>query len=206
MRFFRMRSRGLTLLEVVIVAGMVAVVAMVVFTNVSEARKRSRDVQRVADLSQLQIALKLYNDAYGTYKVDGAGEGGEGFGWISYVSEGIDDIKVPPDDGGYDIILPADQKAQLIYGKGGKEGYYPKAITAVLYEKGFLPVPYLNDPRTSSGDHGYILLLCDDARRYALFATMENVSGDAMQRAEDMCNGAGKEIVSQYGKNYAVGN
>lgn len=173
MRFLCMPQRGFGLVEILVVTGIAALLSVVVAVNVSEVRKKSRDAQRVSDLSQLQIALKLYNDVYGTYQIEGAGESGEGVGWVSYTSQ---------------------------------SGKYSEAITKALYDKGFLSAPYLNDPNPPEGDNGYMLILCEEGRRYALFATKEISSDSEIEYAEGACGGAGSEVVSQYKKNYAVGN
>lgn len=230
-----MRERGFTLIEVIIVAGAVAIMAAVVFTNVSEARKKGRDVQRMSDLAQLQIALKLYNDVYGTYNVDGAIQGGEGWSWVSHdeADDGADDGGVeiielpgPIDDekGGEDEIgvpikpIDVGQEAQLIGIElpgpdDSKEGV---SIDQALYNKGFLPSPVLRDPSPSSrDDHGYIIALCDEGRRYAVYATKEIPTENDLSNTTGLCDGEddsfgsgakGNLMVQQYGKNYGVGN
>jgi len=200
MRFSHVRTRGFTLIEVIIVAGMVAVLATVVFTNISEARKRARDVQRESDLAQLQIALKLYNDVYGTYNVEGL----VGAGGVTWVSQGHS-------DSGAD-----DQRGQLIGSEeielpgGSGDDTKGSTIDQALYLKGYLPVPVLQDPNSS--DDGYMIAICDDGRRYAVYATKELPDEGEIASTVGLCDGedgsSGKQnaVVRDYGKNYGVGN
>ena len=67
MRFFSTRQKGFTLVEIVLVAAIIAIVAAVVVANIQGARKKSRDTQRVSDMQQIQLALRLYKDANGAY-------------------------------------------------------------------------------------------------------------------------------------------
>ncbi len=232
-----MRERGFTLIEVIIVAGMVAVVATVVFTNVSEARKRARDVQRESDLAQLQIALKLYNDVYGTYNVGDMVPNGEGLAWVS--STGRDDeddgeIELPGPGGERDDeeeipgpwIPPqeGEQAAQIMggledddrTGKGEtKGGVQASGVDQALYEKGYLTSPVLKDPTPPSrSDYGYMIALCDEGRRYAVYATKEISDDEDISNTSGLCDGRSStgfgsgtnEVVATYGKNYGVGN
>lgn len=59
--------RGFTLAEVLIVVAVIAILASVVYPSLSDARKKSRDTQRVSDLAQLQLALRMYRDSNGSY-------------------------------------------------------------------------------------------------------------------------------------------
>jgi prepilin-type N-terminal cleavage/methylation domain-containing protein len=204
MRFSHERERGFTLVEVIIVAGMVAVLATVVFTNISEARKRARDIQRESDLAQLQIALKLYNDVYGTYNVENLVSGGEGVTWVSqgHSDSGADDQRGQL-IGSEEIELPG----------GSGDDTKGSTIDQALYLKGYLPSPVLQDPQLSSrSDRGYMIALCDEGRRYAVYATKELPDEGEIASTVGLCDGedgsSGKQnaVVRDYGKNYGVGN
>lgn len=60
MRFLHSKERGFTLVEVLFVAAIVVILVSVVLMNISEARKKARDTQRIGDLQQIQVALKMY--------------------------------------------------------------------------------------------------------------------------------------------------
>src|SRR3989339_333465 len=64
---FKKQPTGFTLIELLVVIaiiGLLSTVAMVAFNN---ARQKARDVRRIADFKQVQIALTLYFDMYGKY-------------------------------------------------------------------------------------------------------------------------------------------
>ncbi len=61
------RVRGFTILELIIVVAIVALLSILIFTIVDDARAKSRDIQRVSDLSQVQIAIRLYEDTNDAY-------------------------------------------------------------------------------------------------------------------------------------------
>ncbi len=76
------KKHGFTLVEVVIVVGIVAVISALVLANFQEGRKKARDAERISDIAQLQIAFRLYKDAEGVYPIEtsdyvsyGAGNG-----------------------------------------------------------------------------------------------------------------------------------
>lgn len=81
MRFFSCREeRGFTLVEIVLVIGVIAVLSAVVIGNLGEARKKSRDAKRISDLEQIELALRLYKDVHESYPTfddgDFIGDGG----------------------------------------------------------------------------------------------------------------------------------
>ncbi len=81
---------------------------------------------------------------------------------------------------------------------------YPKAVTRVLYEEGFLSGPIVDDPIQ---DPGFMIYLCDNTQTYALSATLENPTPEDIAYIQTTCNGTGSNgTYTRYGKNYAVGN
>jgi hypothetical protein len=50
-----------------VAVGIVAVLAMVVIGNVQGGRKKAHDAQRMSDIKQIQLALRLYKDANDGY-------------------------------------------------------------------------------------------------------------------------------------------
>lgn len=59
--------RGFTLVEVLIALSIIILLASVVFVSSSQARAKARDVERLNNVSQLSIALRLYAEQYGEY-------------------------------------------------------------------------------------------------------------------------------------------
>ena len=56
-------TKGFTLMELLVVIAIIGILSSVVLTNLNGTRQKARDVKRVADVKQLQLALALYFDA-----------------------------------------------------------------------------------------------------------------------------------------------
>lgn len=88
MRYLRSTSKGFTLIELLVVIAIVALLSSVVLASLNSAREKARDVTRQSDLREIQKAMELYYDKYGTYKVSGGGYNGGGQGWLGYENSG----------------------------------------------------------------------------------------------------------------------
>lgn len=53
---------GFTLIELLVVIAIIGILSTIVLASLSGARKKSRDVRRVTDIKQIQVALELYFD------------------------------------------------------------------------------------------------------------------------------------------------
>ena len=62
-----MKSRGFTLVELLVVISIISFLSSVVLANLNTARAKARDAQRISDMHQLQNALELYKNTYGSY-------------------------------------------------------------------------------------------------------------------------------------------
>ena len=67
MNIVRKKTGGFTLIELLVVIAIIGILASVVLASLNNARKKSRDARRVADIKQLQLALELYFDAIRDY-------------------------------------------------------------------------------------------------------------------------------------------
>lgn len=56
------RSRGFTIIELLVVIGIIAVLTGIIITNLSGSRAKARDAKRVSDLAQIQLAIEQYFD------------------------------------------------------------------------------------------------------------------------------------------------
>ena len=69
-----MKQKGFTLIELLVVISIIGLLASVVLVALNGARSKARDAKRVMDLKQLQTALEMYYNQYGSYPY--ASEGG----------------------------------------------------------------------------------------------------------------------------------
>ncbi len=116
MKFLSSQNRGFSLAEIAVVGSIIAIIAAVIMTGALEARKDSRDAQRLADIQQLQLSLRLYKDAHGRYPAKGCGapvgnwtgpDAGAGGGSYTSCDDYIADL-VPE----YISELPTDPKSE----------------------------------------------------------------------------------------------
>lgn len=64
--------KGFTLVELLIVVGIIGILATLLMANFIGVRQRARDAQRKSDLRQIQSALELYRSDLGIYPVTGS--------------------------------------------------------------------------------------------------------------------------------------
>jgi len=64
---FKNKARGFTLIELLVVIAIIGILSSVVLASLNDARQKSRDAKRVADIKQLQLALELFFDANSSY-------------------------------------------------------------------------------------------------------------------------------------------
>lgn len=80
MHFYVSRKKGFTLIELMVGIAIIGILASIVYAGFDEARKKTRDAQRMSDLQQVQLALRQYKDVRGTYPVNPAVNDGFGGG------------------------------------------------------------------------------------------------------------------------------
>ena len=61
-----MKSRGFTIIEIIVVIGIIAVLTVIAFPAINNIRAKNRDTERVADIGALQIGLALYSSQHST--------------------------------------------------------------------------------------------------------------------------------------------
>jgi len=55
-------TRAFTIIELLIVIAIIGILTGVILTSLSSSRSKARDVKRVSDMGQIQLALELYYD------------------------------------------------------------------------------------------------------------------------------------------------
>ncbi|MBI3573845.1 prepilin-type N-terminal cleavage/methylation domain-containing protein [Candidatus Kaiserbacteria bacterium] len=90
-------KRGFTLIELLVVIAIIGILSSVVLASLNTARLKSRDVRRVADIKQLQLALALYYDSNSAYPT----------------------TLTPLTTGGYIAVLPTDPVSRANYSYSG---------------------------------------------------------------------------------------
>lgn len=61
------KRAGFTLIELLVVISIIGLLSSVTLAALSSARKKARDVLRIAHVKQLQNALEMYREQFGTY-------------------------------------------------------------------------------------------------------------------------------------------
>lgn len=69
MIFLTQEKKGFTLIELIIVISVITVLSTIVLAAMSQGRVKARDTQRISDLAQIQLALRVYKDSNGAYPV-----------------------------------------------------------------------------------------------------------------------------------------
>lgn len=68
MNKFKIKNiKGFTLVELLIVVGIIGILATLLMANFIGVRQRARDAQRKSDIRQIQSALELYRSDIGSY-------------------------------------------------------------------------------------------------------------------------------------------
>lgn len=62
-----MKKNGFTLIELMVVVGIVILISSLVVVNVNQARKKARDARRIADLATVSSALQTYYADFHSY-------------------------------------------------------------------------------------------------------------------------------------------
>jgi prepilin-type N-terminal cleavage/methylation domain-containing protein len=61
------KNRAFTLIELLVVIAIIGILASIVMVALNDSRTKTRDAERLSDMKQIQIALELYYDTYGSY-------------------------------------------------------------------------------------------------------------------------------------------
>ena len=114
-------ARGFTLAEIIFVVAIIGLLAAIALANFTEGRKKANDAQRISDLKQIQLALRVYRDANGSYprEADGAnGTIGEGSGLDTLLTPYMPQIPhdpLGPDNSEYNYYYDALHPCDNVY-------------------------------------------------------------------------------------------
>ncbi|MFA7315157.1 MAG: type II secretion system protein [Candidatus Magasanikbacteria bacterium] len=67
MKIDRKNRFGFTIVEVLVVIGIIGILTVIIFPAISEIRAKNRDAEKVSDIATIQLALSLYYSQNGTY-------------------------------------------------------------------------------------------------------------------------------------------
>jgi prepilin-type N-terminal cleavage/methylation domain-containing protein len=61
-------KKGFTIIEIIVVIGIIAVLTVIIFPSLNNIRKKNRDTERVSDIATIQLGLSMYyNQHQGSY-------------------------------------------------------------------------------------------------------------------------------------------
>lgn len=83
MRNARFSNRGFTFVEVLVACAVLAILATVAYGALGQMREKARDAERIAELQQVAVALRLYKDQYGRYPERGCSTVNPSAPWAS---------------------------------------------------------------------------------------------------------------------------
>ncbi|HUD02706.1 MAG TPA: prepilin-type N-terminal cleavage/methylation domain-containing protein, partial [Candidatus Paceibacterota bacterium] len=67
MKIFKVRKKGFTLIELMVVIAIIGILASIIMVSLSSAQSKGRDAKRVADIRTIQLALEEYYNDNGNY-------------------------------------------------------------------------------------------------------------------------------------------
>ena len=99
-----MKSKGFTLIELIVVIAIIGLVSSIVTSQLGESKKQARDAQRMSDLRQIKNALELFYLDHGYYPASDCGWDCNGYryswnnGWTTLQTDLAPYIKELPRD------------------------------------------------------------------------------------------------------------
>ncbi len=116
-----LKSRGFTLVELMVVVTIIAMLSAVLYGSFNQARQQARDKARMTGLKELQLAIEMYKAQYGRYPEAGCSRGIEWVGPGTHPSWGNTThcptyiVGLTPD---FISTLPTDPLSEMTVGWG----------------------------------------------------------------------------------------
>src|SRR3989344_820760 len=139
-------EKGFTLMELLVVIGVISVLASIVVLSLGTARAKARDTRRLANLNELRTALEIFYDEYGVYPCGDAG--------TSYGGTGDTSLSFPFMDGGSALECIGEPKTGL-------------------FTAGLIDNQHIKDPINDDFAYGYGYEVTSDRQNYVLYTTLE---------------------------------
>jgi prepilin-type N-terminal cleavage/methylation domain-containing protein len=167
-------ARGFTLIELLVVVAIVAMLSSVILASLGTARVRSRDVKRIATLTQIRNALELYHADNGQYPARNAAQSGSAAcggnaNWCSLITDLSPYLKAPIDPSGsqdtyrfqydadsgdnyqtYGLMIDVEDSSN--FSKVNNDGGFYNGLDSTSYEVGDQP-SYCAQKYTSSNSN-----------------------------------------------------
>ena len=210
-------NSGFTLLELLIVIGIIAIlsVILIIVINPAETLRKSRDAQRISDLSTLKTALGIYTTSTSTPYLggatsntackSGAGAGTYGAGskvFYSLAGSGITDATL---DGGSGSVPAAGQATAASSTLTDGTGWIPVNFDSLTSGSPISSLPV--DPINTVAAGGTVAST-DLVYRYACNSTSLTYEIDATLESSEYTSGANNKLAADGGNNssyYEVG-
>lgn len=154
------KTRGFTMIELMVVVLIIGLIAAIVLVNINDSRKKGRDARRKSDLQTTQAAVEQYANENRKYPVPSIG----GNCYDTNISLDATSCASGPTAMAPDLTYRYDWIPDLV-GTAGAPAYLST-------------VP--KDPGTNSNPFVYIYRVADDGTIYKLCATLE-VDTDSMK-------------------------
>lgn len=138
-----MSKKGFTLIELLVVISIIGLLSSLVLASLNSTRAKSRDVKRMQDVRQIQLALELYYNKHGVYPNSGWVSSAEA-GWTSILGVAMSEFlpTMPKDPLNTNSIAPG-------YAYNGNINYSYDCVGNV---------------RNYGGTDGYIITVAENCR------------------------------------------
>jgi len=120
------KTRGFTLVELLVAIAIIAILTGIIVTNLTSSRSKARDVKRISDLGQIQLALELYFDRCKQYPASASGALPDTYSVTVPLSTSLSNgCATGISLGSFIANIPNTPKAGEVYGYAVNNGSYP---------------------------------------------------------------------------------